>query len=184
MGVVWGLGHGLGVGLLGLVALALRGFVSLDALSGWSELAVGGLLVAVGLWSIRRAWRLTIHVHEHEHRDEGHAHPHVHVGLDEAAHARPEAHRVHTHAAFAVGVLHGAAGTGHLFGALPALALPPSEAAVYLACYLLGATAAMAGCGVVLGRIAHAGGPRILRGLIAGTGMLAVVVGVCWMASA
>jgi len=182
MGVVWGLGHGLGVGLIGLFAVALRGIVSLDALSGWSELAVGGLLVAVGLWSIRRAWRLTIHIHPHDHAGEGHAHVHVHRALDEAAHAGPEAHRVHTHAAFAVGTLHGAAGTGHLFGALPALALPPGEAALYLACYLLGATGAMAGCGVLLGHVARAGGPRLLRGLMASTGVLAVVVGVFWIA--
>ena len=182
VGASWGLGHGLGVALLGLLGMAIRPFVALERLSAWSELAVGFLLVAIGLWALRRAARLVIHAHPHDHAGPtDHSHLHVH-GPDEARdHAAPAAHRAHTHAAVAVGMLHGAAGSGHLLGVLPSLALPPAEAAAYLVCYLLAAVGAMAGFGLLLGRVAAVAGPRVLRGLMATSGGLAVVVGLAWI---
>ena len=56
MGLFWGIGHSLGVWLIGLIALVLRGFLPLDALSSWSERLVGVVLIGVGLWGLRRAF--------------------------------------------------------------------------------------------------------------------------------
>jgi hypothetical protein len=178
-GAAWGLGHGAGVVALGALGLAAGEALDVTRLSAWSELAVGVLLVFVGLWALRRAGRITVHAHTHDHLDEAHGHLHVHV--DERDHAAPKAHAGHTHAAFGVGMLHGAAGTGHIFGVLPALALPPGEAVVYLGAYLVAAVLSMTLVAVALGRLTQMGGPALLRGLMRGCGAAAVALGVFWV---
>ena len=183
IGATWGLGHGLGVALVGGLGILAKQFINLDVdvhwLSAWSEFFVGFLLIGVGLWSLRVTARFTIHDHGHDHtRKQVHSHLHVHVGEvqhDTTAHAR------HTHAAFGVGMLHGAAGTGHLFGVLPALALPPAQAGVYLGAYLVSAVVTMAGFGGALGVVARRGGPRVVRGLMGTSGLLAIAVGGIWL---
>lgn len=178
IGLRWGIGHGLGVLVLGGLGAVAKAWINVDAISAWAEFCVGFLLVAVGLWSVRRALRITVHSHGHSH-DEDHAHYHVH-DMD-ADHDAPGAHAGHSHAAFAVGLLHGVAGTGHLFGVLPSLALPPAEAAVYLAAYFVAAVAAMAGFGALMGTLTRGRSPRVLKNVMLGTSGAAVVIGVYWL---
>ena len=54
-GVSWGLGHGLGVLLIGLIGLVFRGFVDLTEWADWAEFIVGFLIVAIGVWAIWRS---------------------------------------------------------------------------------------------------------------------------------
>lgn len=103
----------------------------------------------------------------------------MHASQD--SHDQPTAHQGHNHAAFFVGALHGAAGTGHLFGVLPSLALPTGQAAMYLAAYVFGAVAAMAGFGYALGRVAGLGGPKTLRRVLYASSLVAVLVGFAWI---
>ena len=44
-GVFWGLGHGIGVVIIGGIGLALRGLVDVESWSGWAEFLVGFLLI-------------------------------------------------------------------------------------------------------------------------------------------
>ncbi len=109
---------------VGLLALALRGALPLDALSSWSERIVGVTLVGIGLWGFTRVLRGPIHSH------------------------------LHVRAAAAVGVLHGVAGSSHFLGVLPALALPSAAASFgYLSGFALGTVAAMSGFAGGLGLI-------------------------------
>ncbi|MEK6607476.1 MAG: hydantoin utilization protein A [Myxococcota bacterium] len=190
VGAAWGLGHGAGVVLLGGLGLAVRGMAELDFLAARCEAAVGVSLVLVGLWAIRNALRVVVHAHPHAHGGasgdaHAHAHAHVHVRADaSAAHGDPRAHGAHTHAAFAVGVLHGAAGSGHLLAAIPSLVLSRAHAAAYLAAYLVAATASMATLALLLGRAALHRGPRVLRGSLLACGAAACVLGAAWTARA
>ena len=85
----------LGVLLIGLLLLAFRQMLPIDALSAWSERAVGAALIVVGVWGVHRATRLGVtKLHDH----------------------------LHARASFAMGTLHGLAGSSHLFGILPAMA--------------------------------------------------------------
>src|SRR3954451_10782344 len=70
MGLFWGIGHSLGVWVIGLIALVLRGFLPIESLSSWSERLVGVVLIGVGLWGLRRAFLAKLPV-PHEH-DEAH----------------------------------------------------------------------------------------------------------------
>lgn len=170
-GGYWGLGHGLGVVLIGGLGLWLRSLIDLQRWSSWAEFTVGFLLIGVGAWAVSRAGRIEVHDHTHEHDESTHTHVHTH--------GRKGRHNHHT--AFGVGVFHGVAGSGHLFGVIPALALPTSQAILYLAAYLLAAVASMAAFARLLGYIARRGGSGSIKGLMYGSGALAIGVGVFWM---
>jgi hypothetical protein len=166
VGLLWGIGHSLGVWAVGLLALALRGVLPVDGLSSWSERLVGAVLIGVGLWGMRRAFaaRLPHHVHAEERRG-----------------GRPG------RAAVWIGGLHGLAGSSHILGLLPALALPSRGASFgYVAGFGLGAVAAMtafsSAFGLVAVRITERG-QRAYQALLASFSAAAIAVGGYWLIS-
>lgn len=173
-GVRWGLGHASGACVVGAAALLLRGILPIEAISSVGERMVGILLIGIAAWALRKA--LQIHSHTHEHG--GHEHEHIHM------HGRSVAH-LHRHAAFAVGTLHGVAGTSHLMGVLPALALPTTGlAALYLAAFAAGTVAAMALFAHLIGGAAarlQVGRASVYRGFMFACSAVALVVGVTWL---
>lgn len=190
-GLKWGLGHGLGAGLLGLLALSLRNLPFVESLSAWSEFLVGIMLLVIGAWAFRAARRMQIHAHNHVHDDIEHRHIHVHGPGEkhppEKSHAVAEsgdagAHK-HSHAPLFVGALHGAAGTGHLLAVLPAMAMPRPQALLYLACYFVAAIASMGLFGAMLGWIGRGRSPRHLRGLMYACSLASIAIGLLWLSN-
>ena len=57
-GAFWGLGHGAGAALVGMIAFALRGALNLHALAPYMEAAVGASIVVIGVTGYResREW--------------------------------------------------------------------------------------------------------------------------------
>jgi hypothetical protein len=158
-GLFWGAGHSVGVWTVGLVALLLRGVLPVSALSSWSERLVGAALLGVGLWGLRRALRSRLHDHPHA----------------EAT----------GRSALWIGAVHGLAGSSHILGILPALALPSLAASLsYVVGFGLGSVVAMAGFSTALGWLA---GRVALRGLpayrfaLGSLSLLAVAVGGFWL---
>ena len=182
LGLRWGLGHGLGVVALGVIGMFAQAWIDVGMVSEWAEVTVGFVLVVIGGWAFMRASRLVVHAHEHGHGPEGHSHLHLHPSADN--HEADEAHVGHSHAAFFVGALHGAAGTGHLLGLLPSLALPPLEAALYLGSYFVAAVGAMVAFGGLMGTIVRTQGPAMLRRVMYSSSAVAVLLGVYWVGSA
>ena len=132
----------------------------LDALSAWAERGVGIVLIGIGARGLRKA--LTLRSHD--------ASAHIHGGK-----------------AFAVGTVHGLAGSSHLLGVVPALALPSDVAAgVYLALFGTGTVAAMGTFSSLVGRIAsypRASPAGIQRFLLAACCAAAIAVGASWLLS-
>lgn len=172
-GMFWGFGHGIGVAIIGGVGLVLRGFIDVEAWSGWAEFLVGFLLIGIGIWAMTRARRIEVHVHRHSHNEAPHEHVHAHSPADGS----------HHHAALGVGLLHGMAGGGHLFGVLPALALPTHQAIMYLAAYLAASVVAMGGFAFGIGVLVRKTGTRWVARLMFTSGILAVAVGLVWIVS-
>ncbi len=186
-GFFWGIGHSGGVWILALAAIILRDALPLDWLSSWSERIVGIVLIAVGLWAIRKAMSVKIHSHVHEHDGVVHAHIHVHEeGVHKHEHGDHEhiAHK-HEHRALGIGLLHGFAGTSHLIGVLPALALPTRWAAViYVVAFGIGSIAGMTIFSWTVGRLAGRIGATNEKGskyLFWGSGLAAIAVGCFWL---
>ncbi|MCC6409751.1 MAG: High-affinity nickel transporter [Planctomycetes bacterium] len=173
-GVRWGVGHSLGVALVGALALALREALPLETFSGVAERLVGVTLIGLGLWGLARLVAARAKAAEHRHGDVVHSH------LPLSAHER---RAVHEHAsplrlALGVGTLHGLAGSSHLLGVLPALALPTRlDAGLYLGAFALGTVAAMAACAWTFGAL----GARKRELALGATSVAALGVGVLWL---
>ncbi|MGE3277434.1 MAG: High-affinity nickel transporter [Vicinamibacterales bacterium] len=190
-GFQWGVGHTAGVLLIGLLLLGFRELLPIDAVSAYSERIVGLALIGVGAWGLSRARRLQVHRHS-----DGHVHAHVKpaAGTDvgarehQAQHRHPHLHgHVHTRASFLMGTLHGLAGSSHLFGILPALALPTQSAALaYLSGFGVGAVTAMTAFAAAVGALATRVGQRGARAyghLLYASSWAAVAVGGFWLVS-
>ncbi len=154
-GLSWGLGHTAGVLLVGAMLVAFRELLPMEALSAWSERLVGVALVAVGLWGLWRARS-----------------PHVHQHVPSAP-------------SFAMGTLHGLAGSSHLYGVLPSLMFSSRiDALLYLAGFGAGAIAAMTAFSAMLGAVALAAGrssQSVRRAVLYAASAAAVVVGGVWL---
>lgn len=173
-GLRWGFGHAGGACLVGLAAILLRGMLPIDLISHSSERLVGLMLIGIAAWALRKAMQIHSHVHDHG----GEHHEHIHM------HGRREEH-AHRHAALAVGTLHGLAGSSHIMGVLPALALPSNElAAAYLISFGLGTVAAMTIFSHVIGVLASKLSFvtwKLYRGLMYACAAVAFVVGLTWV---
>ena len=185
LGVRWGLGHSAGVLVIGALGVALRERLDLAAVGGWGERLVGVMLIGIGLLGIRRAARLEAHVHRHQHDGEAHSHLHVHGPRDAHVGESPAPLHRHRHTAFFAGTVHGVAGTAHVLGVLPALALPTLAASGgYLAAFAVGTILAMGAFASLVGmgsERAAGRAPSRLRGLLGAAGAAAVLVGLVWL---
>lgn len=158
-GALWGAGHLLAVLMAGGALILWR--VNLPpAAAAALELAVAFVLIWLGVRAIRQVTRGRLHFHAHRHGGLPHAHVHVH---SETAPEHEHSHDSHlpvtgdrSLGAFALGTLHGLAGTAGL--TLLVLATIPSRAAALL--YLL-----TFGAGALLGMtLFSAGLSLLLRG--------------------
>ena len=176
-GWTWGIGHATGVVVVAVLAILLRDALPpIDALSAWSERLVGAVLVAVGLWALRRSLRVGPAAHRHG--------PTVHDHLHVQGGPRWMRRLGHAHASFCLGVLHGLAGSSHFFGVLPALGLPTRGAALlYIGAFGVGTVVAMTAfaAAVGLGSMRAADGPRAHRVMMTAAAVLAIAVGGVWL---
>jgi len=147
----WAIGHGLTLLLIGSAVLLL-GMAIPAELSQLAEMAVGWVLVGLGLyvfWSLRRS---QAHLHYHDHEGvERHAHWHHHNHPNDKEH-HPHSHT--GHGAIMVGVLHGMAGSAPLLAILPlATQTSPWYGMAYLLMFCVGVLLAMLVFGGALGSV-------------------------------
>ena len=197
-GLRWGLGHSIAVFVAGgiLIATGLRWPAGYDALG---EGLVGALLVAVGVWAMRRARKLHLHApeehgdhaHLHAHKDAATTHAHEHHG--HAAHAPahfPEGHHHHDrdragHGMTVVGLMHGLAGTSAVVALVPVTMMDRWVVGLgYLVAFGLGTIIAMTAYALVAAAAFRRASAMSLRwgrviGRFAGVG--SIVVGVWWI---
>jgi hypothetical protein len=202
IGVVWGLGHTLTVLIVGAAIIFFK--IAIPARLGLAmEFAVAVVLILLGVGAAASLVRkgatrlrgaspqpdeLLVHAHAHTHDGATHVHPHVHVGdheTDDAATHRD--HRIPADVlpsfasrrpmlrSFAVGLVHGLAGSAAI--ALLVLSAIPSPlwATLYLAIFCAGTvigmgliTTAIATPFIVVSRRAS----WIHQGLVTGSGLL------------
>lgn len=182
VGFKWGIGHTGGVCLLGFISLILRELIPINFISGYSERLIGIILIGIGLWGLRNVYYNKIHIHTHEH--DGNKHIHFHSHKKNTPHETPRAH-FHTHAAFAVGIMHGFAGTSHIFGILPALAFTSrTDAVFYLLFFGTGTISAMTAYAAVIGYLSdklEGRGTIIIQRMLGGFCAAAIFIGFYWI---
>ncbi|NNF24879.1 MAG: hypothetical protein HKN63_08770 [Rhodobacteraceae bacterium] len=144
-GAAWGLGHSAALFVICSVVLLL-GLTITERVGAALELAVGIMIMFLGLRVFWTLWRERIHIHVHEHDGVTHLHAHSHK-TDDKDH-RMSVHD-HMHSARAllptlgVGLLHGAAGSAGLLVLIVASAESASQAMVAFALFGLGSILGM-----------------------------------------
>jgi sulfite exporter TauE/SafE len=163
-GLRWGIGHSSGVLCVGIALILLRQLVDISKYAWIGERFVGVALIAIGIWGIRvlmnnRALSLTASGQSHHHHAE--------------------------RTALGVGVLHGLAGGSHLFGVIPALALPSiGLSATWLVLFGVGTVVAMVAFTSILGFIVHGMAQRIdrlYRVALCTCSVVAIGIGCWWL---
>jgi ABC-type nickel/cobalt efflux system permease component RcnA len=203
IGMAWGIGHTLGMLMIGFLFFFFRDFIPIDAISEHSEQLVGLLLIGIGGWAIAKVFvkkEVGKHSHPHFHKIENtgdyvhihkhtHGETHSHSEAGAHSHSHPKSHQQNIKAALGVGIFHGLAGVSHLIAVLPTLALPSKkDAALYLGGFGAGTIIAMvvfaAILGAISGKTSSSGRPKIYNMMRIGGGLVAIGIGIWWIVKA
>ncbi|RLD77207.1 MAG: hypothetical protein DRJ15_13970 [Bacteroidetes bacterium] len=197
IGLFWGLGHIVGMLLIGILFLVFKEYIPVEAISQYSEQIVGLILIGIGIWAIYKVFNKRIPKHKHPHyHNEPEPHVHIHEHPHEHDHTHGPEHK-HVHkkvirqnnmAALGVGTIHGFAGVSHLILLIPTLALPSmTDSVLYLTGFAIGTLFAMITYAAIVGYIGQRSAAmkspkafQIVR-LIGAT--LAIGIGIFWFMS-
>lgn len=182
-GAWWGVGHTVALFAISLSVILLGRTVS-SGVEAWLELCVGVMVAGLGLNLLRVMIRRRVHFHRHDHgggRVHFHAHSHAGEAADHAASAHRHRHPVHgLGKAMAVGLLHGAAGSGGLLALVIAATKSAAVALGYIACFGLGSIIGMAALSFVASfplRAAERGAAWLNTATLSTIGLAAVLIG-------
>jgi len=168
-GAIWGIGHGVGAGAVGAAAYFVKGAFNLERVCTFMEAFVGLSIVIIGYNGIMEAREWTAF---------------------KTALAQTEAVSTGLFRTLTVGILHGASGSGHLLGVLPALAMPSwACASAYLVSFGVGTAIAMSAFTAVVGEASVQLGERLKTQDIPArmalfSSCVAMIVGTAWMVRA
>ncbi|MCS6816168.1 MAG: sulfite exporter TauE/SafE family protein [Blastocatellia bacterium] len=139
VGAFWGIGHTITLGVAGLIVLIFKLTIP-ERLALGFELAVGVMLVVLGLQLLLRFARERYHIHVHEHGGERHIHLHSH------RHG-PDHHHEHgwqyEWRSLLIGMVHGLAGSAALTVLLLSSLRSLLHGVLYLATFGIGSVAGM-----------------------------------------
>lgn len=164
IGLLWGIGHTMGVLIVGAFFLLFREQIPVEAISGYSEFLVGFVLIIIGIWAF---YRMKKNKDNHQH----------------------VVYSNNTVTATSVGILHGLAGVSHLIGIIPTLALPSRiDAFLYLSGFTIGTISTMIFFAMALGYLAHnfsqSKKEELLKKFQLTGAVAAISVGLFWIISA
>jgi ABC-type nickel/cobalt efflux system permease component RcnA len=191
IGLFWGIGHVLGMLMIGILYIIFKELINVEKISGYSEYLVGLVLIGIGTWAIIKTLRHFHfhHVHPHYHAEpepQVHIHRHDHDGESDHGHYHKKTLRQNGIAALSIGTLHGFAGISHFLLILPTLALPTMmDSVLYLAGFACGTILTMVAYALLMGYVSiktsdfsHSKAFRNLRII---TGLIAIGVGIWWL---
>jgi ABC-type nickel/cobalt efflux system permease component RcnA len=190
IGLSWGIGHTLGMLIIGVLFILLKEFIDIEVISAHGEKIVGVLLIGIGIWAFYKVREGHAgkhkHVHPHEHDGEVHIHSHKHGEKENHTHKHKRHHRQNLFSALGIGVIHGVAGVSHLIAILPTLALPTrTDSVMYLSGFGFGTIMAMVAYAFTIGIISQkshdAGNRKLSVFLKIFGGSAAIVVGFIWI---
>lgn len=189
IGLFWGLGHLLGMLLIGILFLLFKEVIPVETISSYSEQLVAIVLIGVGLWAFYRIFNekkkhnhphvhdeeeVYVHIHEHEHTHEGHQHTHDKLVKQNVL------------SSLGIGFLHGLAGVAHFLLLLPVLGFEDHlEGVQYIIGFAIGTVLAMSAYALILGKLTsfskHQHNENFFQGIRFAGGLFAIVIGIYWL---
>ena len=196
VGLGWGLGHTIGMLLIGGLFILFKEILPINSIAKYSDQIIGILLIVIGTWSVLRTYlryrsgnKATIHVHNHSHNTLEHSHVHIHEdnATHEHKHQQQKLVKNKSLAAFSIGIVHGCSGFNHLLALLPTLALPTTIQSIwYVIAFTLGTVTVMITFAFIMGLIAHRSEKhnhdRFLKLFTYIGGIAAIIIGIIWLA--
>src|SRR5918997_6888131 len=133
MGLLWGLGHGTTLVLVGLPPVLLGQYLP-EKVGQAAEVAIGLIIVVLAVRLLVRWHRGVFHAHAHSH-ESGETHHHLHSHADDGYPRHEHTHNVTLRtplSAYGLGLVHGVGGSGGITLLLLSTIPSPSEAIVAL----------------------------------------------------
>ena len=193
VGLFWGIGHLLGMLLIGLLFLQFKQLIPIEKISEHSEQLVGLVLIGIGVWSIFKIFneqKSHKHVHVHTENDPMiHEHSHDHIHNTSHHHTHKASTKQSNIASLGIGLLHGLAGVAHFFLFLPVIGFQSKmDSVLYIGGFAVGTVIAMVSFAFVVGNVSSfsktSHNPSFFNGIRLAGGLIAVFVGIYWTLNA
>ncbi len=193
IGFLWGIGHLIGMLLIGVLFYFFKTYIPIESISTYSEQFVGVILIGLGFWAFYRIKnKQNKHKHPHFHNKEEDAFVHIHKHVHEGKmHSHIHSGRLSNKndiTALSVGVIHGFAGIAHFVLLLPVLGFQTKlESLQYILGFAVGTVVTMLIYTLVLGKLEHKNARKQSKSLFTNlqfwSGILAIGVGIYWIFS-
>ena len=188
VGLFWGLGHLVGMLLIGVLFLIFKDDLPFEKISDYNEQLVGFLLIGIGIWAFYRIFKPKKH----------HTHPHIHLQKEPFVHIHDHEPTISGHqqahtkvkkqkhfSSFGIGLIHGFAGIAHFLLLLPVLGFENTSSSVqYIVGFGIGTVLAMTAYAFVLGHLSKfpkkEQQPALFKGIRLAGGLFALIIGVYW----
>ncbi|MCV6631764.1 MAG: sulfite exporter TauE/SafE family protein [Flavobacteriaceae bacterium] len=184
VGAAWGIGHLLGMLLIGMLFVVFQIWLPLDRISEHSEFLVGLTLVVLGLWVFFKIFHKEKSELQHHSENEVWS---IHSrSLGEAEEYRHVDQKQHWLAALSIGVLHGVAGISHFVLFAPVLGLDNTlDSLEYMFGFACGTILMMTAFSLVLGNtsilLQKNQQSSFFKALRLAAALFAIVIGIYWM---
>ena len=188
IGLSWGIGHLIGMLLIGVLFLVFKEYIPVDTISEYSEQLVAIVLIGVGIWAFYRIFNeKKSHKHPHVHSEEK---PYIHIHKHEHSYGHQHTHqkeiRQNIISSFGIGFLHGLAGVSHFLLLLPALSFKTNTDGIqYVLGFAIGTVIAMSAYALIVGKIAtyskQEHNTTFFKGIRFAGGLFAILIGFYWL---
>jgi len=192
IGLLWGIGHLLGMLAIGVLFLIFRELIPVDKISNYSEQLVGVVLLGIGAWSFYKIFKEDLkHKHLHVHSKYSviihkHEHTHHHESIHQHTHEKPL--KQSGYASMSIGFLHGLAGISHFLLFIPIASFRNQmDSTLYLIGFISGIVLAMTTFALLIGRISsftkNEHNDTLFKGIRFAGGLFAIIIGLYWLLS-
>lgn len=192
IGLFWGIGHLMGMFLIGVLFLIFRELIPVENISNYSEQLVGLVLIFIGVWSFCKLFNQEKkHKHLHVHNENSpviHKHEHDHSDESSHHHEHPKDLKQSNFASLSIGFLHGLAGIAHFLLFIPVASFERQiDSVLYIIGFSTGIIIAMTAFAFVIGKITsykrNEHNDALFKGIRLAGGLFAIIIGVYWLFS-
>ncbi len=178
IGFLWGIGHILGMLIIGGLFFAFREFIPVDRISAYSEQLVAFVLIGLGIWAIYTFFRYNRMMDDHPSEVDLEEGALEEMGLENAKQRKSNL------AILGIGIIHGLAGVSHFILLLPTLSYDSNlKSITYIVGFAAGSIMAMTFYSWVISLLTRAsGGSRFMISAIRLVGgLFAIIIGIYWL---